>query len=500
MARRRGGDRGAKVPATRPPRALGWLVLGAAVAAVLMYVGVTRVKRFSAGAKLPVLPAFSQQSGGIAEHLRERDQSARDDPTSAAQVGALCIAYHANMFYDEADRCYAHLETLSPVDWRPTYYRALTRSERGSGGELAAAMRRVVAKAPDFGPAWLRLGDVEFKLGHYDQAKEAWLHASSLPEPERAALDGIPGHVPSARLVDYASLGLARIALVQGDTEGARQILERVTSSARQFGPAYRLLGDAYTQLGRTLEAERAMGRANMLPVYTPYADPLIDALARESRNSTFLLQQAAEADLAVNADWDEYLIRRALEFDADNPDVVYKLGLILRATRRNDEALALFQRYQQMVPDDVQGVAQIGSCLGDLGRFAEAESYLRRALSRLDDALTHYNLAFVLTRMGRLAEAKQEYELALQRDPNHIEARMNLAAVLLRQGNLDRAARELGCVLEIEPENPGAHTNLGLTLAQQGHLERAVHEFREALRIDPQQQSAREALQTLER
>ena len=133
--------------------------------------------------------------------------------------------------------------------WQSTYYRALTRGERGSGGELAAAMRRVVAEAPDFGPAWLRLGDVEFKLGHYDQAKEAWLRASSLPEPEHAPFDGTPAHVPSARLIDYASLGLARIALVQGDAEGARQILERVTSTARQFGPAFRLLGDAYAQL-----------------------------------------------------------------------------------------------------------------------------------------------------------------------------------------------------------------------------------------------------------
>jgi tetratricopeptide (TPR) repeat protein len=500
MARRRSVDRGGKALASRRSMQPGFIVLTAAVVSILMYVGVTQVRRFSAIARLPVLPTFSQQSSAIAEQLRERDRSARADPRSALQVGALCVAYHANMFYDEADRCYAHLETLSPMAWRSTYYRALARSERGSGSELATAMRRVVSEAPDFGPAWLRLGDVEFKLGHYDQAKEAWLRASSLPEPEHAPLDGTPAHVPSARLADYASLGLARIALVQGDAEGARQILERVTSTSQQFGPAFRLLGDAYTQLGRAADAERAMGRANMLPVFTPYADPLIDTLARESRNSTFLLQQAAEADLAVNADWDEYLIRRALEFDPDNPDVVYKLGLILRTKQRNAEALALFQRYQQMVPEDIQGVAQIGSCLGDLGRFSEAESYLRRALLRLDDALTHYNLAFVLTRMGRLAEAKQEYELALQRDQNHVEARMNLAAVLLRQGNLDRAARELARVLEIEPANAGAHTNLGLTLAQQGHLDRAVREFEEALRIDPQQQSAREALQTLRR
>ena len=62
------------------------------------------------------------------------------------------------------------------------------------------------------------------------------------------------------------------------------------------------------------------MRRANLLPVYAPYAVPLVDDLARESRNSTFLLQQTAATDL--NALWNEYLTRRASEFDPNNPDV----------------------------------------------------------------------------------------------------------------------------------------------------------------------------------
>jgi hypothetical protein len=43
---------------------------------------------------------------------------------------------------------------------------------------------------------------------------------------------------------------------------------------------------------------------------YTPYADPVIDDLARESRNSIFLLRLASEANLAINAEWSEYLAR----------------------------------------------------------------------------------------------------------------------------------------------------------------------------------------------
>jgi tetratricopeptide (TPR) repeat protein len=225
-----------------------------------------------------------------------------------------------------------------------------------------------------------------------------------------------------------------------------------------------------------------------------------VSALARESRNSTFLLRQASEADLAVNAQWSEYLTRRALEFDPDNPDVLSKLGRVLRTLGRNEEALEFLRRYHEKVPGDFQGLAQIGSCLSDLGRYGEAEPFLRRALEGGDDALTHYNLGTLLARTDRLDEAVGEYERALNGDASDVNARGNLAVVLVRQGKLERAARELTRILDIDPENAAAHTNLGLVLTEQGQLDRAAVQFREALRIDPNQQQASEALKTLAR
>ena len=96
----------------------------------------------------------------------------------------------------------------------------------------------------------------------------------------------------------------------------------------------------------------------------------MVDDLARESRNSTLLLRLASEANLAVNAEWSEYLTRRALEFDPDNPEAVVKLGRVLRTIGRNEEALEFFQRYHQLVPGDYLGLAHIGSCLSALGRY----------------------------------------------------------------------------------------------------------------------------------
>jgi tetratricopeptide (TPR) repeat protein len=187
----------------------------------------------------------------------------------------------------------------------------------------------------------------------------------------------------------------------------------------------------------------------------------MIDALALESRNATFLLRQASDADLATNAAWSEHLTRRALEFDPDNPDVLVKLGRLLRVLGRDEEALDYFIAYNKKLPGDAQGLAHIGSCLSDLGRLEEAEAYLRRALEGLDDALTHYNLGVVLATTGRLDEAIAEYRKALDRNPAELNARNNLATALARQGKVSAAVAELREVLARDPENRIALANL---------------------------------------
>ncbi len=220
--------------------------------------------------------------------------------------------------------------------------------------------------------------------------------------------------------------------------------------------------------------------------------------LARESRNSILLLRMASEADLGLNAAWSEYLSRRALEFDPNNPEVISKLGRVLRTVGRSDEALPHFRRYYEMVPGDFAGIAHLGSCLSDLGRFDEAEPLLRRALTGMDDALGRYNLGLLLARTNRLDEAIAEYRLALQRDANHTNARINLAAALAQRGDLPGAARELTQVLQHDPENALAHTNLGLVLARQGQPARAAAAFEAALRIEPGLTPAADALREL--
>ena len=449
-----------------PPRALV-LTVGVVVLLSLTAVGAIELMRAVGANRLPALPLFSGQPSAVGEHIRLKHSDARGNPRSADAVGALCVAYHADLFYAQAETCYALAESLASSDWRWRYYLALIESERGGGDALITSLRRVLEHAPHFGPAWLRLGDAEFKAGRYDEAEASWRRASAAGDPERASAP--PAHAPEAPLAAFASLGLARLALARGAAEQARTILETVTSHTPRFGSAHRLLAESYTALGRHADATKAIYRASRLPAYAPYADPMIDTLARESRNSTFLLRQASEADLGTNAEWSAYLARRAIEVDPDNPDALSKLGRILRTLGRNEEALEFFSLYNAKVPGDFQGLAHIGSCLSDLGRLEEAERYLRRALEGLDDALTHYNLGVVLAATGRVDQAVSEYRHALTLDPDLLAARNNLASALARRGQRTEAVRELQRVLELDPENALARTNLQII----GSLER---------------------------
>ena len=486
-------------------------------------IGLRMRSRAAAAALLPPVPDLAGQPAAVVEHVKSADTAARRDPGSADAVGALGMAYHADLFYDAAAAAYRAAATLAPDDWRWSYLSALVSLERGESAAAATRLRAIVAANPGMTLAWLRLGDAEFKQARDAEADEAYAKAEAVQASPGAA--GSSAAAGAARrdtmpVAAYATLGRARVALQQGQLERARQTLEALVARVPRLGVAHRLLADVDERLGDADKAARHLARAAALPAYNGAPDPMQDALARESRRSVLLLKQASAADLTRDREWREFLVRRALEFDAANPDVVYEMGALLQQLKQPAAALPYFERHLGMVDDDQQTLVQIGKCYIDLGRLAEAEAVLQRALALADDAVGEYNLGYVLEQTGRSSEAETRYRRAIALNPGlasahtnlgtalagrgrvdegaaHLAeaarlapgsaaARNNLGAVFLQQRQVERAAREFRLALDLNPDYADAHANLGSALAQQGAYREALREFDEALRIDP--------------
>jgi tetratricopeptide (TPR) repeat protein len=498
----------APAPAARQSSRRIWAAVTLAVIAIaVLYVAVSRVRQSTYAARLPALPDLTHQPSAMVTHLTDEDRAAHARPTSAAVVGGAGLAYHADMFYEQAQRCYEIAEALSG-DWHWTYYSALASSARGDAEGLMLRLRRVVAQAPDFNAAWWQLGEAEFKAARYDEAQSAWRRVLTLDETRPTwdpALAGflqqreqpprdVPKRTIAAPIAAYAELGLARIALAQGDVEHAREGLEKLTERSPRFGPAYRLLGGVYASLNRSDDAKRAVRTADRLP-NAPPPDPALDTLIAESRSSTFLLQQASTADLDTNAAWREYVVRRAVDFDPRNADALADLATMLRVLHRYDEALQVLERKRAVVGDDPQLLLEIGRCLIGLQRYRDAVPVLRRALDGLDDGNAHYLYGVVQDRLGQLPEAVAEFQRALERNPTHRDALNDLGVSLVRQGKLGPAAEVFRRLVATDPDNADAHTNLGAIYLAQGSNVLAEREFRAALEINPGHGRAREGL-----
>jgi tetratricopeptide (TPR) repeat protein len=454
-------------------------------------VGLRMRSRAAAVARLPPMLDVTGQPPAVVEHLRQADLLARGNPTSADAVGALGMAYHADLFYAPAAAAYRAAMALAPGDWRWSYYLVLLHLERGEAEPAAARLRAIVAASPDFALAWLRLGDAEFKRARYREADEAYARAAQAPDAAASVQTVPPARRGAVPIRAYAAMGRARVALQQGQADLARQALEGVFANAPQFGAAHRLLGDTYRRLGRSHEASLHLARAAALPAYHAPPDAMVDALARESRSSVLLLKQASAADSVRDGAWREYLVRRALEFDERNPDVVYEMGALLQQLKRPEEALPYFNQHLEMVSDDLQTLVQIGKCYADLGRFQDAETVLRRALNAADDAVGFHNLGYVLEQLGRPADAQRQYERALELNPGLAGAHTNLGTALARQGRFPEAVTHLTEAMRLEPGSAAAHNNLGGVFLQQRQVEVASRHFRSALELNPEHADA---------
>ena len=386
------------------------------------------------------------------------------------------MAYHADLFYQEALTAYDVAADLDPANWRWGYYSALVHLERGDAAAASDGLRAVVEAQPDFGLAWWRLGESAFKQTKYDEAEMAYTRAASLRPSAR----------DEAEFVALARVGQARIALNRGNAAAAVGILETVAEEWPGLGVVHRALADGYRALGRSVDGGRDIARSATLRAYVPPRDALVEALADRSHSSVFLLRHAASLDLRQFSARREQLVRRAVDVDPDNPDLVSELSSLLQQLGRPVDAIPYLTRHLGMVPGDQQSLIQLGKCYADLGRLPEAERALRDALAAGDDPVGYYNLGLVLERGGRLQEAESSYRRAVALGPGLASARNNLGLLLARTDRLDEATGHLHEAIRLDPASPDAYTNLAVVMLQRGQVSEAEQLARQAIDVDP--------------
>jgi Tfp pilus assembly protein PilF len=121
--------------------------------------------------------------------------------------------------------------------------------------------------------------------------------------------------------------------------------------------------------------------------------------------------------------------------------------------------------------PDHPLALAWMSIARAGLGRPAEAEELLKKALDRpgADRVEDRFNLGLLLAGQGRPAEAIPLFEQAIAARFNFVAAWVHLGQAAAKLERLDRAAECYRRALEIDPAQTDAYLGLGQVLARQG-------------------------------
>ena len=263
----------------------------------------------------------------------------------------------------------------------------------GRHTDAISALKNALAVNPHRAEAWVFLSLCEFEKQQY---KNAYLHL------ERGRVLGFHG-TPQAQ--QLASLRLAELRTLNGDFDGAKEILIPEIDRG-QLTPTMK------TVLGLSLLR---------IPFLPDQVDPSHQALVHAAGEAAALLY-----------------------------------------AERYNEAFRAFQQMVHDFPNTQLLHYAYGSALESLSQYDEAEVQLREELKVApDSALSYMRLAAIALKTGRPAEAVADGEHAVKLDPHAPGGHELLGRALLEQGNTEAAVKELETASQLAPNYPEVHFNL---------------------------------------
>jgi tetratricopeptide (TPR) repeat protein len=148
-------------------------------------------------------------------------------------------------------------------------------------------------------------------------------------------------------------------------------------------------------------------------------------------------------------------ILRKALDEQPDQPDLLYDVALAAEKIDRIDVAEANLRRLIVLKPDHAQAYNALGYTLADrTDRLAEARDYIEKALKLApDDPFILDSMGWVEYRLGDLARGQQYLERAFQQraDP---EIAAHLGEVLWAKGDKPGAEKIWREALRDNPDN----------------------------------------------
>ncbi len=430
------------------------------------------------------------------------------------------------------------LVSLRPNDSEAQRVLGWVYVQRKEYDKALAAYQEAIRLDPNNASAYMDLGELLWKMGRTDEAKE--VHARALPLRQKQAKERPEDKASAQYDLGYSYYWLGQYdAAIAAFKEAVRlapnnpyyhEMLGKAyywQGKPANGGPSTRLneaiaeyqkalaldpksawmhsvLASAYTEAGRQEEALKELEEAVRLDPCDAEALFLLasqyDIMGRtqEAEEAYRRLTQlnpsmalawqylaVAASERKDHATAVEYF-QAALRADPNDPSLYYGLGHNLYLLGRYEEAEAAYRRFTELAPDDADGFSAWADALGQLGRREEAIAAYKKALAlNPKEYLTWMSLGLAHEFLQQWTEAEKAYYEATQLKPTEALAHASRARMLQALNRLEEAVGEYETAIKYAPDEPSHHVSLALAYAALGKLDEALAEAEATLKLD---------------
>ncbi|MBD3880413.1 tetratricopeptide repeat protein [Phormidium tenue FACHB-886] len=177
------------------------------------------------------------------------------------------------------------------------------------------------------------------------------------------------------------------------------------------------------------------------------------------------------------------------------NPAMIYAgFGKLYASQARWREAIAAYEQALSFEPENAEIHRTLAGMYAQVGERIEEVMYRYQAVSlqpRWANPKNQLVLGNALIEQGKVAEAIDCYQRAVQLRPDFYEAYYNLGVALAEQEAWQEAIAAFTRALTINPDHAASHLGLAKLLDEQGDLTTALTHYQQAAALDPESAAA---------
>jgi len=433
---------------------------------------------------IPSLPDVSAQPAALARALQAAQDDARAGSADRARSGLAELGrlYHANSFLREAALCWETLRQTDPENPRWSYYLADVQRLAGMEAQMRPLLEATVALAPDYAPAWLKLGNLNFAEGHFERAEDAF----------RRRLELMPSD-------SHAAIGLARIALKQNEREVAKQWLRKAAAGTPANPLAHNLLAGILAEEGNEEGAADQRWKGTETGRFREAPDPWIDELSAWCYDIERLLVLGSIDFQTQHNDYGRPFFERAMTLAPDNPEPYEALGRALLEQNEPEQARDILTKGIERTNPSTMAYIYLSDAYRRLEQPAEALRVVEEGMEKAPDDPDLLNTqGKALTALGRYEEAIAAYEASMVDVMHSAEANLNIALLMEQTDRKVEAFVYAKRALELRPKDPKALGIIGLLELNAQRFDSAESYLREFYSAYPGSNRARDLMTLL--